>query len=149
MTRIWLLLLCGMSLTASQPGIPVRFVGGTLAGLAADSSARLYLNSPEALLFRCGQSELNIAYQKISTLQYGQDVDRPSTAAIIVSPARLLTRSRKHFVTIGYMDAEGKQQALVIRVEKGDIRVVLAVLEARTGHRVEYLDEEARKTQKK
>lgn len=149
MTRIWLLLLCAMSLTASEPGVPVQFIGGTLDGLAADSSARLYLNGPEALVFRCCKAELNVAYQKINTLKYGQDLNRPSTAEILVSPVRLLSKSRTHFVTIGYTDAEGKQQALVIRVKKGDIRVVLAVLEARTGRRVEYEDDEARKAGKK
>jgi hypothetical protein len=46
---------------------------------------------------------------------------------------------------MGYEDIEGKQQALVFRVEKGDIRSVLASLEARTGRRVEYQDDEARK----
>jgi hypothetical protein len=33
----------------------------------------------------------------------------------------------------------------VFRVEKGDIRWVLASLEARTGRRIDYLDDEARK----
>ena len=38
-----------------------------------------------------------------------------------------------------------QQQALVLRVNKGDIRSVLAALEARTGKRVVNLDDEARK----
>jgi len=41
-------------------------------------------------------------------------------------------------VTLGYVDGEGKQQVLVFRVDKGDIRTVLAGLQARTGRRVEY-----------
>ena len=49
---------------------------------------------------------------------------------------------------VGYVDADGQQQALVFRVEKGDIRAVLTGLEARTGRRVEYQDEEARKAGK-
>jgi hypothetical protein len=57
----------------------------------------------------------------------------------------LLSKSRKHFVTLGYADSEGQQQALVFQVEKGDIRTVLASLEARTGRRIEYQDDEARK----
>jgi hypothetical protein len=36
----------------------------------------------------------------------------------------------------------------VLRVDKGDIRSVLAGLEARTGRRVEFLDDEARKAGK-
>jgi len=60
----------------------------------------------------------------------------------------LLSKEHKHFVTLGYVDAEGKQEVLVFRVDKGDIRSVLAGLEARTGRRVEYQDGEARKAGK-
>ena len=60
----------------------------------------------------------------------------------------LLSKSRKHFLTIGYMDEEGKQQALVFRVDKGGIRSALVSLEARTGLKVQYQDEEARKAGK-
>ncbi len=66
-------------------------------------------------------------------------------AALLISPVLLLSKSRKHFVTLGYVDGDGKQQVMVIRVEKGDIRSVLAGLEARTGRRIEFQDEEARK----
>ena len=66
-------------------------------------------------------------------------------AAVLISPVLLLSKSRKHFVTVGYTDNEGRQQALVFRVSKGDIRMVLASLEARTGRRVEYQDDNARK----
>jgi hypothetical protein len=75
-------------------------------------------------------------------------VSRRYAEAILLSPVFLLSKSRKHFVTVGYADADGKQQALVFRVEKGDIRSVLAALEARTGRRVEYQDQEARKAGK-
>jgi hypothetical protein len=68
--------------------------------------------------------------------------------AVLISPVLLLAKSRRHFVTIGYLDEAGKQQALVFRVEKGDIRSVLASLEARTGRRIEYQDNEARKAGK-
>jgi hypothetical protein len=60
----------------------------------------------------------------------------------------LLSKSRKHFVTLGFVDSEGIQQALVLRVDKGDIRSMLASLEARSGRRVEYQDGEARKGSK-
>jgi hypothetical protein len=78
-------------------------------------------------------------------VEYGQTVSRRIAEAVLISPLLLLSKSRKHFVTIGYVDEEGKQQALVFRVQKGDIRSVLASLEARTGRRNEYQDNEARK----
>lgn len=86
-----------------------------------------------------------MAYRSINLLEYGQTVGRRLDLAIIISPAFLLVKKRKHFLTVGYTDDEGKQQALVFRVDKNDIRATLASLEARTGQRVQYQDEEARK----
>jgi hypothetical protein len=148
MIRICLLLIGALALTAAEPGVKAQFMGGTLAGVSAKSSARLDLTGAEALAFRSGQTELRIPFQKINTLEYGQTVSRRYAAAVLISPVLLLSKARKHFVTIEYLDSAGRQQALVFRVEKGDIRWVLASLEARTGRRVDYQDDEARKGSK-
>jgi hypothetical protein len=142
------LLIGALALTAAEPGVKAQFMGGTLAGVSAKSSARLDLTGAEALAFRSGQTELRIPFQKINTLEYGQTVSRRYAAAVLISPVLLLSKARKHFVTIEYLDSAGRQQALVFRVEKGDIRWVLASLEARTGRRVDYQDDEARKGSK-
>jgi hypothetical protein len=142
------LLALPLALAAGDPGVKAQYIGGTVAGIAAKSTARLDLTGAEALRFRCGAADLAIDYRKINTLEYGQNVSRRYAAAILVSPLLLLSKSRKHFVTLGYVDAAGNQQALVFRVDKGDIRMVLAALEARTGRRVEFLDDEARKSGK-
>jgi hypothetical protein len=68
--------------------------------------------------------------------------------AVIVSPMFLLSKKRSHFLTLGYTDEEGRQQAMVFRVDKNDIRSVLVSLEARTGRKVQFQDEEARKAGK-
>jgi hypothetical protein len=65
--------------------------------------------------------------------------------ALAISPLLLLSKSRKHFLTIGYKDGDGNQQALVFRVHKNDVRALLASLEARTGLKLDYQDDEARK----
>lgn len=141
-------LALSLALTAAEPGIKAQFIGGTLPGVSAKSSARINLTGADSLVFRCNASELHIAYQSINTLEYGQNVSRRYAAAILISPILLLSKSRRHYVTLGYVDVEGKQQALVFRIEKGDIRSVLAGLEARTGRRIEYQDAEARKAGK-
>src|SRR3954452_14614053 len=147
----WVALL-GLSVTvpapAAEPGVKAQFVGGTVSGIGSRSSVRLDLTGQETLGFRCGKTALTIPYTKVNTVEYGQNVSRRYAAAILISPMLLLSKSRKHFVTLGYVDTEGKQQALVIRVGKGDIRGVLTGLEARTGRRVEYQDGEARKAGK-
>jgi hypothetical protein len=149
MIRNWRMAMGGLalalSITAAEPGVKAEFIGGTLSGVAAKSSVHIDLTGTEALRLWSGRTEVTVAYAKINTIEYGQNVSRRYAEAILISPLLLLSKSRKHFVTLGYVDAEGKQQALVFRVEKGDIRSVLASLEARSGRRVEYQDDEARK----
>jgi len=149
MKKVCLRALSGLLLMlptlAAQPGFHAQFVGGTLPGIEIKSNARLDLSGSEVLTLRSSGVEFHIDYGKINSLEYGQSVSRRYAAAVLISPVLLLSKSRKHFVTMGYEDTEGKQQALVFRVDKGDIRSVLASLEARTGRRVEYQDDEARK----
>jgi hypothetical protein len=138
-------LMLSVTVLAADPGVKAEFVGGTLPGISLNTNARLDFTNRDALQFRCNKSDVQIPYEKINTLEYGQKVSRRYAEAVLISPMLLLSKSRKHFVTIGYVDSEGKQQALVLRIGKGDIRGVLTGLEARTGRRVEYQDGEARK----
>jgi hypothetical protein len=138
-------LLLAMTALAADPGVKTHFVGGTPAGLNPKATAYLDYSGTDALILRSGTAEFRVVYQKVNTLEYGQTVSRRYAAALLISPVLLLSKSRQHFVTLGYVDGDGKQQVLVIRVEKGDIRSVLAGLEARTGRRIEFQDEEARK----
>jgi hypothetical protein len=129
---------------AASPGAKAEFVGGTIAG-PSKAKVRVDFTSPELLVLHLEKSDLRIPYRKINTLEYGQKVSRRYAEAVLISPLLLLSRSRKHYLTLGYVDEEQAQQAVVLRVDKGDIRAVLAGLEARTGRRVEYQDDEARK----
>ena len=151
MLSTWLVasgLVLSLTLAAAEPGVRAQFVGGTLPGVSSKSNARLDLTGGDTLVVRGGKADLRIDYRKINTVEYGQNVSRRYAAAILISPLLLLSKSRKHFVTLGYTDSSGKQQAVVFRFGKGDIRSVLASLEARTGRRIEYQDDEARKSGK-
>jgi hypothetical protein len=141
-------LLLMLPMTAAEPGVKIQVVGGTVAGAQTKSGGRVDFTGNDSLVVQVATSAILIPYAKINTLEYGQNVSRRYAEAVLLSPVFLLAKSRRHFVTVGYVDAEGKQQALVFRVEKGDIRSVLAALEARTGRRVEYQDQEARKAGK-
>ena len=140
------LLLCGI--LSAQAGGRAKYIGGTLALIPQSTEGRIVATDEEHLVFRCKRQELRVRYDRINLLEYGQKVDRRIALALIVSPMFLLSKKRDHFLTIGYLDNEGRQQALVFRVDKGDIRTVLVSLEARTGRKVEFQDEEARKAGK-
>jgi hypothetical protein len=142
------LLLGVAAMAAAQTDIRAQFVGGTLTGVSPKSRVRLDLSDAETLVLQGATTQVRVPYRKINTLEYGQNVSRRYAAAILISPVLLLSKSRKHYVTVGFVDAGEKQQALVLRIEKGDIRSVLSGLEARTGRRIEYQDDEARKSGK-
>ena len=62
----------------------------------------------------------------------------------MVSPLFLLSKKRRHYLTIGYVDERGRQQAVVFELGKKIVRSTLIGLEARTGLTVDYENEEAR-----
>ncbi len=139
--------MLGLSLVCSwgaQRGDKVEYVGGTLASLPRDTG-RLEIADGDYLRFSTGGAAVQVAYDSVNLLEYGQNVGRRYAMAIVISPILVLSKKRQHFLTIGYTDDVGRQQALVFRVGKGQIRALLASLEARTGRKVQYQDQEARK----
>jgi hypothetical protein len=141
----WALLLMAHSLAAGQGGARARLTGSTLPDLPLKCDLRIDMTGEQELLFITRRLTLHVPYDKVNTLEYGQHVSRRYAEAILISPLMLLSKSRKHFVTVGYTDINGRQQALVFQVNKSDVRAVLAGLEAKTGRKVEYEDDEARK----
>jgi hypothetical protein len=135
-------------LLVGDPGSRAEYVGGTVAALPSKSEGRLNTTDQEAFLFRTRQTSVRVPYEKINTLEYGMRVNRRYAEAVLISPVLLLAKKRRHFLTVGYTDEEGRQQAMVFEVPKGAIRSVLVSLEAKTGRKVEFQDEEARKAGK-
>ena len=148
--RILSLLLVAaiISLAASRGG-KVKYVGGTLGQLAESPKGRIHTTNEEYLVFESsGNDYVTVFWQRINLLEYGQKVGRRVIMAIIISPLLLLSQSREHYVTIGFTDEHSGQQVMVFRVDKNDIRSLLASLEVRTNLVVQYQDEEARQAGK-
>ena len=135
-------------LQAGDTGSRVQYVGGTVPGVANKSSARIDLHQSDALKLSVRGDAFLVPYKDVTTLEYGLRMSRRYVEAALISPMFLLGKKKTHYLTIGYTDADGKQQAMVLEVGKEDIRVLLVSLEARTGKMIEYQDEEARKAGK-
>ena len=139
------LYLIVMLASLSRAQTSVEYIGGTAGQITAGIQGSIALADDRYLAFYADKRQMRIAYQRINLIEYGQQVDRRLALALVVSPVFLLSKSRKHFLTIGYSSEDGKQQAMVFRVDKNGIRPTLAGLEARTGLKVQYQDEQARK----
>jgi hypothetical protein len=127
------------------------YIGGT-ARVQSGTSGAIDVSDPHYFAFYAKKTQVRVAYDHINVLEYGQKVDRHILTAALITLANpaagmllLLGKKRSHYLTVGYTDEDGSHQALVFRVDKNGIRPTLASLEARTGVRIQYQDQEARK----
>jgi hypothetical protein len=75
-----------------------------------------------------------------------EQAGRRVALAIAIDPLLLFSKKRKHFLTIAWKDEQSQQHAAVFELGKSIIKNTIATLEARTGKKVDYLDDEARKS---
>jgi hypothetical protein len=140
-------LLCAM-LPARDLGGRAEYVGGTIVQIPAGCDGTVQTVDAQFFVFYSKKASWRVAYEKINLVEYGEKVDRRYIAAVIISPLFLLAKKRQHFLTVGYSDEDDRQQAMIFKVNKDDIRAMLVTLEARTGRKVEYQDDDARKSGK-
>jgi hypothetical protein len=141
-------LLAYSLLGARSNGGHAEYVGGTISQIPDGCSGTVTAVDEQYFVFYSKKASWRVPYDKINLLEYGQKVDRRYIAAVLLSPLFLLAKKRSHFLTVGYSDEENRQQAMVFRLGKDDIRMMLVSLEARTGRKVEFQDDDARKAGK-
>jgi hypothetical protein len=142
-----LTVLCGLFAAisaAGESGARAAYVGGTVAGVGNRVQGLILTTDDNRFYFEAKAMTVQVPYENINLLEYGQKASRRYAMAIVISPMLLLSKKRSHFLTVGFTDEQGKQQALVFQLDKNDVRAVLAGLEARTGLKVQQ-DDEARK----
>ena len=129
---------------ATAPGDRAEYMGGTRSDIPANNPGLIEVSDRVYFVFASKQVRVKVPFERINLLEYGQKVDRRYLAAVVISPLFMLAKKREHFLTIGFQDDDGEQQAMVFKVDKNAIRLALVTLEARTGQAVQYQDDEAR-----
>jgi hypothetical protein len=133
---------CFEALWAGVDSQKTVYVGGTVSSIKEQTEGVTFTSDEKVFVFDYEKGKLQIPYDRIENLEYGQKVGRRGG---IVS-RWVITKKRKHFLTIGYKDENSQQQAAVLELGKDIVRVTLAALEARSGRKIEYQDEESRKS---
>lgn len=139
-------LIFEMPLWAGLDSHKTMYVGGTVNSIKEGTQGVSSTHDEKVFVFEYHGGKLTIPYENINDLEYGQKAGRRLGLALTISPWLLLSHKRKHFLTIGFKDENGRQEAAVMELGKDIVRVTIASLEARTGRKVEYQDEEARKS---
>ena len=132
-------------IVAAVRGDEVMYIGGTVKNLAEATEGRLDTQNEEKLIFTSDKGGFEIPYGSITSLEYGQKAGRRVGVAIVITVWALFSKKRKHFLTIGYNDSQGKPQGVVIEIAKGRAKTMITIIEARSGKKVEYESEEAKK----
>jgi len=150
-----LLVLCIFADLGAFAGIPADksvYIGGT-SSIQKNAQGVLSTEDAKTLKFSAPGSAWEVEYGKISSLSYGQHAGRRVGATVALGVTTLgigalpmlFSKKRRHYLTIEYTDANNTAQAAVFEVGKNAIRTLLTTLEVRSGKKVEYEDDEARK----
>jgi hypothetical protein len=143
---IAVVLLFNSALWAGLGSHDAMYVGGTVPNLKEKTEGKPVLSDDKAFVFKYKEGSLTIPYDQVDSLEYGQKAGRRVGMAVVISPLFLLSHKRRHYLTIGYTDENKKQQAAVLELGKDVIRPALTVFETKSGKKVEYQDDEARKS---
>jgi hypothetical protein len=120
------------------------YMGGTVNTIKEGTEGKSSAKDDKNFMFQYEGGQLAIPYEDVDSLEYGQKAGRRVGVAVVLTPYALFSKKRRHYLTISYKDENDKQQAVVFELGKDVVRVLLATLEARTGKKIEYQDEEAR-----
>jgi hypothetical protein len=138
---VLIICFCFEALWAGVDSQKTVYAGGTISSIKEQTEGVISTSDEKVFLFDYGKGKLQIPYDRIESLEYGQKVGRRGG----IASRWVITKKRKHFLTINFKD-ENSQQAAVLELGKDIVRITLAALEARSGHKIEYQDEEARKS---
>ena len=135
--------LCASLAPAAHSGSRVEYLGGTRPDIPANRNGEIRVTDETYLVFLTKHTRVRIPYSRINMLEYGQKVN-PRYVAAVISPVFMLAKKREHFLTIGFQNDNGHEEAMIFRLNKDDVRLALVTLEARTGQEVRFQDEDAR-----
>jgi hypothetical protein len=108
-----------------------------------DLDGKLMLNreSKRIVFFAQNTSRLEIPLESITNIVYERAKRPRYGVGLIFAWPLLFTKTKKHYLTIQFKDAEGQGQYALFQLDKGNYREVLAALEAASGTKVERLEE--------
>jgi hypothetical protein len=94
-----------------------------------------------SFLDKGGVPAFHISYASIKTMLYEQTAKPRYAEAVLISPLFLLSNSKKHYLTIQYMDSAGAGQFVIVHLDKKNAQQAVAAAQAQTGKTVDRVEE--------
>ncbi len=139
------LFFCEFVAVAAVRGKEVMYVGGTISTVPEATEGMLDTSDPKIMKFNSEKGSFEIPYEGVTSIEYGQKAGRRLGVAVVITVWALFSKKRKHFLTVGFKDANDQAQGVVIELPKGTPKSIITIIEARSGLKCEYESEEARK----
>jgi hypothetical protein len=127
------------------------YVGGTVTSLMPEKTEGTLDTTDKARLVFTPDVKskvdraLELPYRRITSFEYGQKASHRIKTAIFLTPFVLFSKKRRHYLSLMYKDRAGKEQGVVLELGKDILRPTVHIIETRTGKKVEFQDEEAKK----
>lgn len=139
------LTLAGASAFGAVRGDDALYIGGTHSAIPEKTEGRLNLSSSEVAVFESKKGRFVIPFKRLTSIEYGQKAGRRVGVALAVSPVALLSKKRKHFLSVAYSDEAGTKHGAVFELSKGKTHGVISTFEQRSGMKVEFESADAKK----
>lgn len=139
------LALTSPTLPAAVRGDQVMYVGGTFSSVPEKTEGNIDTSKTDVMLFNSKKRTISVPFSGITSIEYGQKAGRRIGVAVAVSPLALLSKKRKHYVSLSFKDASGVNQGVVFEVAKGVVGPFVRTLEQRSGKTVEFESADAKK----
>jgi hypothetical protein len=114
----------------------VTYIGGTLADLAPNSGATLYMNNSKSMELRTPEHSVQVPYGQILNAELGAVVvHSPESDApykFWALPKRLVTAEARQ-MTISFTNADGQDQTMTVELPKKAADRVFATIERHSG----------------
>ncbi len=120
-------------------------MGGTAAGLKPETHGLPRTDDQRVFVFEAKDAKLVVPYTNITRIEYGE------TSKMTVGYIGSLypKKEHHHFVTISYNDETNSPQTAVFEIGHSRVWTTLINLERKTGKKVEFSDENARRYARK
>ena len=80
-----------------------------------------------------------IPYGSVESVVYERSTHARIKTAILISPLALLSKGKKHWLTITYYNDDGSQSFVLLKLDKKEYRRILATAEVKTDRNVERI----------
>lgn len=135
----------GLAALAGVKSDQAAYVGGT-EKIAEGIEGYALVGNEREFVYECSSGQVIIPYDQVNDLEYGEKAGRRVGLAIAINPLFIFSKKKRHFLTIGWKDESSKQHAAVFELGKSIIRETIVVLEEKTGKKVDYQDQDSRKS---